>query len=70
MQLRSSSSKSFSAYETNLAMNFEPVYGIILAALLFSEYENLSPLVFLGAAIIVLVNLLNPAMIKRNQKPK
>ena len=62
--------KCFSAYETNLAINFEPVYGIILAAFLFSEHKHLNPLVFLGAFIIILVNLLNPAFARKSERRK
>jgi drug/metabolite transporter (DMT)-like permease len=58
--------KSFSAYETNLAFNFEPVYGIILAAIIFSEHEKLHPLFFLGAGTIILANILNPILARRN----
>ncbi len=57
--------KTFSAYETSLAINFEPVYGIILAAVLFHEHQQLHPLFFIGAATIVLANLLNPILAKR-----
>ncbi len=57
--------KSFSAYESTLAINFEPVYGIILAAVFFQEHEKLHPLFFVGAGAIVLANLLNPVFEKR-----
>ena len=32
-----------SAYTANLAINFEPVYGIIAAAVLFGEHRQLHP---------------------------
>lgn len=51
--------KDVSAYTMNLAINFEPVYGIILAAIFFLEYESLTPLFYLGAAIIVLANTIH-----------
>lgn len=59
--------KYFSAYESTLAMNFEPVYGIILAAVFFAEHENLHPLFFLGAGTIILANLLNPIFARRRR---
>ncbi|MEZ7956764.1 MAG: DMT family transporter [Rubritalea sp.] len=59
--------KSFSAYESTLAMNFEPVYGIILAAVFFAEHEKLHPLFFIGAGTIILANLFNPVFAKRKQ---
>jgi drug/metabolite transporter (DMT)-like permease len=57
--------KSFSAYESTLAMNFEPVYGIILAAVFFAEHEKLHPLFFLGAGTIIIANILNPIFARR-----
>lgn len=60
--------RSFSAYESTLAFNFEPVYGIILAAIIFSEHEKLHPLFFIGAATIFLANFLNPVFAKRAEK--
>ncbi len=57
--------KFFSAYETNLAFNFEPVYGIILAAVIFAEHEKLHPLFFLGAGTIIIANILNPILARR-----
>jgi drug/metabolite transporter (DMT)-like permease len=57
--------KSFSAYESTLAMNFEPVYGIILAVIFFAEHEKLHPLFFLGAGTIIIANLLNPILTRR-----
>lgn len=59
--------KSFSAYESTLAMNFEPVYGIILAAVFFAEHEKLHPLFFIGAGTIILANLFNPVFARRKQ---
>jgi drug/metabolite transporter (DMT)-like permease len=59
--------KYFSAYETNLAFNFEPVYGIILAALIFAEHEKLHPLFFLGAGTIIIANILNPILARRQK---
>jgi drug/metabolite transporter (DMT)-like permease len=59
--------KSFSAYESTLAMNFEPVYGIILAAVFFAEHEKLHPLFFVGAGTIILANILNPIFARRNR---
>lgn len=54
-----------SAYTGNLAMNFEPVYGILLAAVLFGEHRSLHPGFYVGAGSIVLVNLLHPWLVRR-----
>ena len=45
-----------STYTVNLAMNFEPVYGILLAAFFFAEHESLTPLFYLGTFIILVAN--------------
>jgi drug/metabolite transporter (DMT)-like permease len=57
--------KSISAYAFNLAANFEPVYGMIAAALIFAEYENLGVTFYLGACAIVVANLLHPGLERR-----
>jgi len=54
--------RSISAYNFNLAANFEPVYGIIAAAIIFNEHANLKPAFYLGTAAIVLANLLHPML--------
>jgi drug/metabolite transporter (DMT)-like permease len=52
--------RSISAYDFNLAANFEPVYGIIAAALVFGEHASLKPAFYAGALTIVLANFLHP----------
>ena len=51
--------KHVTAYTMNLAVNFEPVYGILMAAFFFAEYQSLTPLFYLGATTIVLANLIH-----------
>lgn len=51
--------KSLTAYTVNLAINFEPVYGIILAALFLKEYESVGLLFYLGTATIVVANVIH-----------
>lgn len=57
--------RSISAYDFNLAANFEPVYGIMAAALIFGEHQNLRPSFYLGAFAIVLANILHPTLQRR-----
>ena len=57
--------RSISAYDFNLAANFEPVYGIIAAAIIFGEHANLKPAFYLGTSAIVFANLLHPLLRKR-----
>ena len=52
--------KHFSAYTMNLAISFEPLYGILAAALFFGEYQQLRPAFYAGLATILAVNLLHP----------
>jgi drug/metabolite transporter (DMT)-like permease len=56
---------SISAYNFNLAANFEPVYGILAAAVIFNEHANLKPAFYVGTSAIVLANLLHPMLQKR-----
>lgn len=51
--------RHFTAFAANLAVNFEPVYGILLAAVIFKEYHELNPLFYLGALCIVAANILH-----------
>lgn len=54
-----------SAYTSNLAINIEPVYGIMAAAVLFGEHRQLHPGFFFGAAVIMIGNLLHAVLLKR-----
>ena len=55
--------RHLSAYTANLAINFEPVYGIIAAALLFGEHRQLHPGFFLGTSAILIANILHPLIL-------
>lgn len=55
----------FTAFEANLAINLEPVYGILLAAFIFHEHEQMRLLFFVGAAMIVATNLAHPLIRRR-----
>jgi drug/metabolite transporter (DMT)-like permease len=46
--------KVVSAYYVSLAINMEPVYGIILASLIFKKSEFMSMQFYIGTAIIML----------------
>lgn len=62
--------KYLSAFTTNLAVNFEPVYGILAAAVLFGEHRDLSPGFFAGAAVIVMANIAHPLVLRRIARRK
>jgi len=51
--------RHFSAYTSNLAFNFEPVYGIVAAALIFGEHKDLHAGFYAGTLTIVAANLLH-----------
>ena len=57
--------RSISAYKFNLAANFEPVYGMIAAAVIFQEHRQLSHTFYLGTLAIMLANFLHPRLQKR-----
>jgi drug/metabolite transporter (DMT)-like permease len=42
-----------------LTINLEPIYGTILAVLVFDEKEKMSPQFYLGALIIIATVILN-----------
>ncbi|MBK8827755.1 MAG: DMT family transporter [Saprospiraceae bacterium] len=60
--------KYLSAFELNLVVNLEPVYGILLAIVILKEHKELNPMFYLGAAIIIgsvfLYSYLNKKVIK------
>lgn len=51
--------KHLSPYTVMLTINLEPVYGIILAIIVFPETEKMSSGFYIGAAIIILTILAN-----------
>lgn len=54
--------KHLSAFVSNLSINLEPVYGMILAALLLGENKDLNTPFYLGAGIILGCVLLHPVL--------
>jgi drug/metabolite transporter (DMT)-like permease len=57
--------RRISAFVVNLTVNLEPVYGIILAALIFGESEKMHMGFYIGAAIILLSVLAHPLLNKQ-----
>ena len=51
--------KHLSPYTVMLTINLEPIYGIILAVLIFKDKEKMSPEFYIGAAIILATVVLN-----------
>ncbi|WP_395064016.1 DMT family transporter [Flavobacterium sp.] len=51
--------KFLSPYTVMLTINLEPIYGIILAVLIFKDKEQMSSAFYLGALIILITVILN-----------
>lgn len=62
--LSMASLKHITAFNSVLIVNLEPVYGIILAALILNEHDQLTTKFYLGAVVIVGVVFLYP-LVKR-----
>ena len=60
--------KRLSVFTIHLAYNLEPVYGIILAAVFFSEHQQLGPMFYLGSAIILLTVVVHPFISRHRQQ--
>ena len=60
--------RHFTAFAANLAINFEPVYGILLAALIFAEHKQLHPSFYLGSLTIIMANVLHAVLKRRGGK--
>ncbi|MBL7837896.1 MAG: DMT family transporter [Bacteroidetes bacterium] len=61
--------KRVSAFTANLAINLEPVYGILLAAFIFKEHQFLNLQFYIGAGIILLSVVLH-SIIKSRERNK
>lgn len=57
--------KRLSVFTINFANNLEPVYGILLAALIFKDHHSLNPNFYTGAGIILLAICTYPIVRKR-----
>ena len=60
--------KHLSAFASNLVVNLEPVYGILLAMLILNEHQDLNLRFYLGVLIILTVVILHPIMTRRLKK--
>lgn len=58
--------RHISAYTAQMAINLEPVYAIVLAILLLGEQHELTPLFYLGVAIILAAVFMHPLL----QRPR
>jgi drug/metabolite transporter (DMT)-like permease len=57
--------RRFSAFSSSLAINMEPVYGIILARILIGQAEFMTTAFYIGTALILLAVLGHPLLMRR-----
>jgi drug/metabolite transporter (DMT)-like permease len=62
--------KELSAFISNLSINLEPVYGILLAIWLLNEDTLLNYNFYLGTSIILLAVVMHPVITSINNKKK
>ncbi len=60
--------RELTVFEANLVVNLEPVYGIVLAAFILKEYEQLNTSFYIGAFLIIVIVLCYPFIRKRQNK--
>ncbi|MEK6155111.1 DMT family transporter [Flavobacteriaceae bacterium 3-367] len=58
-----------SPYTVMLTINLEPIYGIVLAFLIFGDSEKMNPLFYVGA-LIILATVIANGLLKRRGKLK
>lgn len=59
--------KTITPYTMMLTINLEPIYGIILALIVFSESERMDTSFYIGAAIILITVIINGVL--KGRKP-
>ncbi|POY36054.1 EamA family transporter [Solitalea longa] len=62
--------KELTAYTVALVTNLEPVYGVILALLIFKDSEKMTTGFYIGAAIVILSVALYPLAKRKSQSYK
>jgi len=62
--------KRLSVFSINLTVNLEPVYGIVLAVLIFGESEKMTPEFYYGTLIILISVLIYPVLNYWNRRRK
>ena len=67
-QLSSNALKRLSAFTVNLTFNLEPVYGIILAFMVYKENKYLSKWFFIGFAIIAIALIVHIIMLAKVER--
>lgn len=68
-QLAMNALKKISAFTVNLSYNLEPLYGILLAFVVYKENEHLGPSFYIGLGIILLSVILQTLRIYHKSRP-
>ena len=58
--------RSLSPFTVSISINLEPIYGIILALLIFGESEAMEPAFYIGASLIIVSIFIN-SFLKRKR---
>jgi len=66
--LNTRSLRHLSAFSANLGISLEPVYGIILAALILNQYETLRLEFYLGAVLLFAAVIAHPILSRRRKR--
>lgn len=61
--------RHLSAFTANLTINLEPVYGVVLATLIFKENKELNPPFYMGVVVIIIAVFGHPFLKKWLDKP-
>lgn len=56
--------RHLTAFASNLIINLEPIYAIILAALIYKEYEEIQPGFYFGSLLILAAVFIYPLMMR------
>lgn len=57
--------KNLTAFATNLTINLEPIYGIVMAFFIFNEHQEMDHRFYLGTLLILIAIFLHPILEKR-----
>jgi len=60
--------KKLSAFTVSLSYNLEPLYGIIMAFVIFKENKDLNQGFYLGLTVVCLTLILHMFMLRRNRR--
>ena len=67
-QLSANALKKLSAFTVNLTYNLEPVYGILLAFMVYHENKELSRWFYIGFSLIGLALIIHVLMLRKKEK--